>query len=100
MDEEQTKGTKISVWLFLGGVAFIVGMLLFKKQIGHSLATRDLIIISMYFISALIIYFSKINLSQVKETPIFKDGAQSLIVVLGIYRMAERDDFGRSYRGD
>lgn len=84
MDEEQTKGAKISVWLFLGGVAFIVGMLLFKKQIGHSLATRDLIIISMYFISALIIYFSKINLSSIKETPIFKDGAQSLIVVLGI----------------
>jgi len=38
----------------------------------------------MYFISALIIYFSKINLSSIKETPIFKDGAQSLILVLSI----------------
>lgn len=75
---------KLSVLLFLLGVFFIVGMLLFKKQIGHSIASRDLIIITMLLVATAISFSCKVDLKSIKESPIFKSGAESLVVVLGI----------------
>lgn len=80
----ETASAKYSVLLFLSGVSFIVLMLLFKSQIGHSLGSRDIIIITMFVISLLTVFICKIDLTTIKNAPIFGDGAQSLIVVLGI----------------
>lgn len=77
-------GAKLSVGLFLVGVIFIVCMLLFKSQIGHSIASRDLIIITMLLVSVAITVICKIDMKCIKEAPIFKSGAESLVVVLGI----------------
>jgi anaerobic C4-dicarboxylate transporter DcuA len=75
---------KKSVGLFLLGVSFIVLMLLFKSQIGHTLGSRDIIIITMFIISLVTVFACKVDLTTIKSAPIFGDGAQSLIVVLGI----------------
>lgn len=87
-DENTTQQTshlaKYSVLLFLSGVSFIVLMLLFKSYIGHSIGSRDIIIITMFVISLLTVYICKVDLPSIKNAPIFGDGAQSLIVVLGI----------------
>ena len=75
---------KHSVAFFLLGVLFIVCMLLFKSVINHTIATRDLIIITMMVVSVAIAFGCKVDLKSIKEAPIFKSGAESLVVVLGI----------------
>lgn len=75
---------KLSVGIFLFGVAFIVLMLLFKKPLGHTLGSRDIIIVTMFVVAALIAFLCKVDLKSIKKSPIFADGAESLIVVLGI----------------
>ena len=79
-----TKEAKISVWLFLASVAFIVIMLLFKKQIGHDLSSRDIIVITMLFVAFVMVFPCKVPLEDIKKSSIFVSGAESFIVVLGI----------------
>lgn len=75
---------KRSVLFFLAAVVFIVVMLMFKKVLGHGLGSRDLIVITM-FTTALITTFScKVDLKGIKKASVFADGAESLIVILGI----------------
>ncbi|SEF81195.1 anaerobic C4-dicarboxylate transporter family protein [Vibrio hangzhouensis] len=75
---------KRSVLIFLASVVFIVIMLMFKKVIGHGLGSRDLIVITM-FVSALITAFAcKVDLKTIKKASVLADGAESLIVILGI----------------
>ena len=69
------------VW---SGVSVIVLLLLFKNQIGHTLSSRDLIVMIMMFCAWLMYLFCKVDLATIKDAPIFKSGAESLIVVLGI----------------
>lgn len=86
--EEKAKPTtheaKLSVMIFLSGVSVIVLLLLFKNQIGHTLSSRDLIVMIMMFCAWLMYLFCKVDLATIKDAPIFKSGAESLIVVLGI----------------
>lgn len=86
--EEKTKPAtheaKLSVLIFLSGVSVIVLLLLFKNQIGHTLSSRDLIVMIMMFCAWLMYLFCKVDLATIKDAPIFKSGAESLIVVLGI----------------
>ncbi len=78
------KGARLSVGFFLIGVVFIVLMLLFKKEIGHTLGSRDIIVITMLFISMLMYWFCDVKLTAIKESSIFHGGFESLIVILGI----------------
>ena len=78
------KGARLSVGFFLVGVVFIVMMLLFKKEIGHTLGSRDIIVITMLFISMLMYWFCDVPLTKIKESSIFHGGFESLIVILGI----------------
>ncbi|HHL2823736.1 TPA: anaerobic C4-dicarboxylate transporter [Citrobacter murliniae] len=75
---------KSSVVIFLVGVVFVVCMLMFKSVIGHTINSRDLIIITMFIVSTLIIFICKLDMKELKNSPIFKSGAESLVVVLGI----------------
>ncbi|OLQ72781.1 C4-dicarboxylate ABC transporter [Photobacterium proteolyticum] len=75
---------KRSVWLFLGGVMFIVALLLFKPLLGHDLGSRDIIVIVMLLTSFIMAMVCKVQLTSIKKAPIFADGAESLIVILGI----------------
>ena len=75
---------KTSVLLFLAGVCFIVLMLLFKPLIGHTIGSRDIIIITMFVIAAAMAFVCKVGLVEIKKSPIFASGAESLVVVLGI----------------
>lgn len=59
-------------------------MLLFKSLIGHTINSRDLIIITMFVVSTIIIFTCKLDMKDLKNSPIFKSGAESLVVVLGI----------------
>lgn len=59
-------------------------MLLFKPIIHHTISSRDLIIITMFIVSTVTIFVCKIEFKDIKETPLFKSGAESLVVVLGI----------------
>lgn len=79
-----THEAKLSVLIFLSGVSVIVLLLLFKNQIGHTLSSRDLIVMIMMFCAWLMYLFCKVDLATIKDAPIFKSGAESLIVVLGI----------------
>lgn len=81
---EATFEAKLSVFLFLSSVVFIVAMLLFKPIIGHTIASKDIILITMLFISLVMAIACKVDLPSIKKTTIFADGAESLIVVLGI----------------
>lgn len=81
---EPTPEAKRSVFLFLGGVVFIVCMLLFKKNLGHSLGSKDIIVITMFFVSFIMAISCKVKLTEIKKASIFADGAESLIVILGI----------------
>ncbi len=83
-NEPSSREAKLSVGIFLGGVLFIVLMLLFKSQIGHTLGSRDIIVMVMLICGWLMYLFCKIDLTQIKDAPIFRSGAESLIVVLGI----------------
>ena len=78
------KGAQLSVGIFLLAVVFIVMMLLFKKEIGHTLGSRDIIVITMLFISLLMYWFCDVKLTKIKESSIFHGGYESLIVILGI----------------
>jgi anaerobic C4-dicarboxylate transporter DcuA len=79
-----TPEAKRSVFLFLAGVIFIVAMLMFKSVIGHHLGSKDIIIITMYFVSFITAVTCKVPLARIKHAPIFRDGAESIIVILGI----------------
>ncbi|WP_308513133.1 anaerobic C4-dicarboxylate transporter [uncultured Turicimonas sp.] len=88
--EEQptTAKAKLSVGIFLLAVLFIVGMLLFKTQIGHTLGSRDIIIIAMLMSGLVTYWVCRFPLSGIKDTPVFGGGMESLIVVLGIVWMS------------
>lgn len=81
---DATPEAKRSVWIFLSGVTFIVLMLLFKRLIGHTLGSQDIIVITMLVTSFIMVFACKVELSSIKKSPIFQDGAESLVVVLGI----------------
>lgn len=81
---ESTPEAKRSVWIFLAGVSFIVMMLLFKPLIGHKLGSQDIIVITMLLTSFIMVLACKVPLVSIKKAPIFQDGAESLVVVLGI----------------
>lgn len=69
-------------------VVFIVALLLFKPYIGHTLGSRDIIIISMLMAGLVMYWFCDISLDRIKNTPIFGGGMESLVVVLGIVWMS------------
>ncbi|MBO5657983.1 MAG: anaerobic C4-dicarboxylate transporter [Duodenibacillus sp.] len=77
-------GAKASVVIFLCSVFFIVLMLLFKKQIGHGLGSRDIIVLTMLTAGLIMFWVCKVPLSKIKESSIFAGGYESLIVILGI----------------
>lgn len=83
-ESESTPAAKRSVLIFLIGVAFIVLTLMFKKQIGHHLGSRDVIVITMFIVSLITAFSCKVKLSSIKKASIFADGAESLVVILGI----------------
>lgn len=83
-----TRQAKISVLIFLVGVCFIVLMLLFKPLIGHTLGSRDIILITMLVCGFLMYKCCDVQLNAIKDAPIFRSGAESLIVVLGIVWIA------------
>lgn len=87
-DAPLPKGAKLSVVIFLLSVVFIVAMLLFKKEIGHTLGSRDIIVITMLFISMLMYWFCDVELTKIKNSSIFKGGYESLVVILGICWLA------------
>lgn len=71
--EEKAKPTtheaKLSVMIFLSGVSVIVLLLLFKNQIGHTLSSRDLIVMIMMFCAWLMYLFCKVDLATIKDAP-------------------------------
>ena len=75
---------KTSVIIFLCSVLFIVLMLLFKKQIGHTLGSRDIIVMSMLMAGLVMFWVCKVPLTKIKESTLFAGGYESLIVILGI----------------
>ena len=79
--EEKAKPTtheaKLSVMIFLSGVSVIVLLLLFKNQIGHTLSSRDLIVMIMMFCAWLMYLFCKVDLATIKDAPIFKPKSRS-----------------------
>ncbi len=87
-EKESSRQAKLSVLIFLLGVLFIVLLLLFKSQIGHTLGSRDIIIITMLVCALLMYWFCKVPLVEIKKTPIFASGFESLVVVLGIVWMS------------
>ena len=88
LEAPTTTKAKLSVLLFLIAVAFIVAMLLFKPYIGHTLGSRDIIIISMLMAGMAMYWFCEISLDKIKNTPVFAGGMESLVVVLGIVWMS------------
>lgn len=84
LEKPLPKGAKLSVGIFLLSVVFIVCMLLFKKEIGHTLGSRDIIVITMLFDGLLMYWFCNVDLTKIKESSIFHGGYESLIVILGI----------------
>lgn len=87
-EKESSREAKLSVLIFLLGVLFIVLLLLFKTQIGHTLGSRDIIIITMLVCGLLMYWFCKVPLVEIKKAPIFASGFESLVVVLGIVWMS------------
>lgn len=87
-EKESSREAKLSVLIFLLGVLFIVLLLLFKTQIGHTLGSRDIIIITMLVCGLLMYWFCKVPLVEIKKASIFASGFESLIVVLGIVWMS------------
>lgn len=87
-EKPTTRKAKISVVIFLLAVVFIVALLLFKPYIGHTLGSRDIIIISMLMAGLVMYWFCDISLDKIKNTPIFGGGMESLVVVLGIVWMS------------
>lgn len=87
-EKPTTCKAKVSVAIFLLAVVFIVALLLFKPYIGHTLGSRDIIIISMLMAGLVMYWFCDISLDRIKNTPIFGGGMESLVVVLGIVWMS------------
>ncbi|UGA54071.1 anaerobic C4-dicarboxylate transporter family protein [Vibrio sp. VB16] len=81
---EEDPAAKRSVLLFLASVVFIVVMLMFKKVLGHGLGSRDLIVITMFSTALLTTFVCHVDLKTIKKASVFSDGAESLIVILGI----------------
>lgn len=79
-----SKEAKRSVVIFLLGVLFIVLVLMFKKQIGHHLGSKDVIVITMFIVSLAVSFFCKVPLASIKKASVFVVGAESLIIILGI----------------
>ena len=88
LEKPLPKGAKLSVMIFLLSVLFIVLMLLFKKEIGHTLGSRDIIVITMLFDGLLMYWFCGVDLPKIKDSSIFRGGYESLIVILGICWLA------------
>ena len=88
VEKETTGKAKISVLIFLLAVAFIVCLLLFKPILGHTLGSRDIIIISMLVAGMAMYWCCGFSLNKIKNTPIFAGGMESLVVVLGIVWMS------------
>lgn len=82
--KEVSKEAKRSVLIFLIGVCFIVCTLMFKKQIGHNLGSKDVIVITMFIVALITAFVCKIPLSSIKKASVFLVGAESLIIILGI----------------
>ena len=70
-DKEKTlpAGAKTSVIIFLLSVVFIVLMLLFKKQIGHTLGSRDIIVITMLMAGLIMVWVCKVPLTRRSRAP-------------------------------
>lgn len=83
-----TPQAKRSVAIFLLAVAFIVLMLLLKPVLGHTLGSRDIILITMLVAGFCMYKTCGVKLTEIKDAPIFRSGAESLIVVLGIVWVA------------
>ena len=66
-----THEAKLSVLIFLSGVSVIVLLLLFKNQIGHTLSSRDLIVMIMMF-CAWLMSFAKWISPRSKTPPSLK----------------------------
>ncbi len=88
LDEPTTTKAKLSVLIFLLAVSFIVIMLLFKPIIGHTLGSRDIIIISMLLSGMITYWFCNITLEKIKSSPVFMSGMESLVIILGIVWMS------------
>ncbi len=88
LEKPTTRKAKVSVAIFLLAVLFIVLLLLFKKPLGHTLGSRDIILILMLMSGMATYWFCDISLSKIKNTPIFAGGMESLVVVLGIVWMS------------
>ncbi len=78
MNNQPQPKQKLSVGIFLLAVLFIVGMLLFKTQIGHTLGSRDIIIIAMLMSGLVTYWVCKFPLSGIKDTPVFGGGMEKL----------------------
>lgn len=65
-EKPTTRKAKISVAIFLLAVVFIVALLLFKPYIGHTLGSRDIIIISMLMAGLVMYWFCDISLDKIK----------------------------------
>lgn len=87
-EAETSFKAKASVWIFILGVVFIVALLLLKPYIGHTLGSRDIIIITMLMCGLLMYWVCGFSLNKIKNTPIFAGGMESLVVVLGIVWMS------------
>ncbi|MFR1025961.1 MAG: anaerobic C4-dicarboxylate transporter family protein [Parasutterella sp.] len=59
-----------------------------SPYIGHTLGSRDIIIISMLMAGLVMYWFCDISLDRIKNTPIFGGGMESLVVYLGIVWMS------------
>ena len=68
-EKESSREAKLSVLIFLLGVLFIVLLLLFKTQIGYTLGSRDIIIITMLVCGLLMYWFCKVPLVEIKKLP-------------------------------
>lgn len=83
-EKELPKGAKASVVIFLLSVVFIVCMLLFKKVIGHTLGSRDIIVMTMLMAGLIMVWVCKVPINEIKKASLFRGGYESLIVILGI----------------
>jgi anaerobic C4-dicarboxylate transporter DcuA len=83
-DHHDESRAKRSVLFFITAVVFVVAMLMFKKVLGHGLGSRDLIVITMFTTALITAFTCKVDLKTIKKASVFSDGAESLVVILGI----------------
>ncbi|MEI8632046.1 anaerobic C4-dicarboxylate transporter family protein [Vibrio sp. PP-XX7] len=65
-------------------MTFIVLMLMFKSVIGHHLGSKDIIIITMLFVSFVMAMACKVPSPESNMHRYLGGGAESIIVILGI----------------